>query len=112
MPEKFIDYNGGYSPFDVWALRDGDKVWRIVSASVEPDIMNASRYGDCCFSVEYMFVASLGMDKKFKVYYDDARKSKEQVAHYGYKLPIKNASIARQLFYELIENGWEFIVEY
>lgn len=54
------------------------------------------------------YVASIGVGKTFKVYFDfSTRTSKEQVAQHGYKLSKFNSHIARSLF-PMLED-YEFI---
>lgn len=92
-------------------LHDGDKVWCVRQTFVE--VFGA---GDALprsgFIEERLFVASLNVYNKFKIYYGDFSWTPERVASYGRKLPEGNAEFVQRLFPELVATGWQFIAEH
>lgn len=102
--DRYIAYGCEALPPD---LTDGDKVWRIVNTLVQV-FDNNGRLSPIPFDEERLFVASLNVDKKFKVYHGDFGAAPKYVAEYGRKLQWD--ILAERLFPKLVAVGWKFTV--
>lgn len=95
----------------VSSLRSGDKVYIWIAADSELHIDTDPE--NFIIGADIMFVASLGVSKKFKVYYgtlntDDAK----VIADHGWKLGKEYEGAVRQIFPNLFDLGWKFVQEY
>lgn len=115
VAEQYIKYD---EPWDAKDLQDGMKLYVTHLTSMQPAEIPQDFPGDgyirwaddVSIHAYMMFVASLNVDKKFKVYYNYDLNGAERIAQHGRKVQMNSKPMVDEMFSKLVAAGWEFTV--